>query len=81
MPPTTVPDTTAAPTTTTTTQPVEPIRLPERVIRPITAMVPPLEAVGKSNGSATERAQWRLLELGFWLEAPDGRYDPPPNRR
>jgi peptidoglycan hydrolase-like protein with peptidoglycan-binding domain len=83
VPPTTAPTTapstapeSTAPPATTTTQPVEPVRLPERVIRPITAMVPPLEPVGTSNGAATERAQWRLLELGFWLEAPDGRYDP-----
>jgi hypothetical protein len=56
-------------------EPVEPIRLPEREIRPINAMVPPLEPVGTSSGDATSRAQWRLLELGFWLQAPDGRFD------
>ena len=29
---------------------------------------PPVEAVGRSGGEATERAQWRLLELGFWVQ-------------
>ena len=35
---------------------------------------PPIEAVGRSGGEATSRAQWRLLELGFWLSEPDGDY-------
>jgi peptidoglycan hydrolase-like protein with peptidoglycan-binding domain len=35
---------------------------------------PPVEAVGRTSGEATARAQWRLLELGFWLHAPDGEY-------
>jgi hypothetical protein len=35
---------------------------------------PPLEAVGHSSGAATARAQQRLIDLGFWLQAPDGDY-------
>jgi peptidoglycan hydrolase-like protein with peptidoglycan-binding domain len=35
---------------------------------------PPIEAVGRSDGAATERAQWRLLELGFWLQEANGDY-------
>ena len=35
---------------------------------------PPVEAVGRSGGGATERAQWRLLELGFWVQDADGDY-------
>jgi lipoprotein-anchoring transpeptidase ErfK/SrfK len=35
---------------------------------------PPLQAVGRHGGDETARAQWRLLELGFWLQAPDGSY-------
>ncbi|MAT04864.1 MAG: murein L,D-transpeptidase [Acidimicrobiaceae bacterium] len=66
---------TTAATTTTTTLPPPPVTLPERDIAPLAAMTPPLEAVGTSNGDATSRAQWRLLELGFWLQDPNGRYD------
>ncbi len=35
---------------------------------------PPVEAVGRGDGAATERAQWRLLELGFWLQEANGDY-------
>jgi len=64
--PTTVPATTA---------PVEPVPLPERVIAPVGVRQPALVAVGTSNGEATGHAQWRLLELGFWLKDANGRYD------
>ena len=47
----------------------------EREIRTIRPTAEPLQAVGTSNGDATARAQWRLLELGFWLQDPNGRYD------
>jgi peptidoglycan hydrolase-like protein with peptidoglycan-binding domain len=40
----------------------------------VPAADPPVEAVGRSGGSATERAQWRLIELGFWLQEPNGEY-------
>ncbi|HZI44228.1 MAG TPA: L,D-transpeptidase family protein [Ilumatobacter sp.] len=36
---------------------------------------PPVESVGRSSGGATERAQWRLLELGFWVQNANGNYD------
>jgi peptidoglycan hydrolase-like protein with peptidoglycan-binding domain len=35
---------------------------------------PPVAAVGRSGGAETERAQWRLLELGFWLLEANGDY-------
>jgi peptidoglycan hydrolase-like protein with peptidoglycan-binding domain len=31
-------------------------------------------AVGQSDGADTQRAQWRLLELGFWLQEANGDY-------
>jgi len=37
-------------------------------------MEPPLQAVGRSDGAETARAQWRLLQLGFWLQEPNGDY-------
>jgi peptidoglycan hydrolase-like protein with peptidoglycan-binding domain len=33
-----------------------------------------VQAVGSSSGQATQAAQQRLLELGFWLEGADGGY-------
>jgi peptidoglycan hydrolase-like protein with peptidoglycan-binding domain len=59
---TTTTTTTLPPTTTTTTIPVA------------EAVDPPITAVGSSNGAETERAQWRLLDLGFWLESANGEY-------
>ena len=55
--------TTVAPTTTTTVNPYE-----------VPALDAPIEAVGRSDGAETERAQWRLLQLGFWLQAANGDY-------
>ena len=69
----TEPPTTTAPPTTTLPPP--PVTLPERDIPVIAPMAEPLVAVGTSNGDATARAQWRLLELGFWLRDPNGRYE------
>lgn len=40
----------------------------------IPAVDPPIVAVGKSDGAETARAQLRLLELGFWVQASDGDY-------
>jgi peptidoglycan hydrolase-like protein with peptidoglycan-binding domain len=40
----------------------------------VEAMDPPLEPVGTSSGPATQRAQERLLELGFWVQATTGEY-------
>ena len=33
-----------------------------------------IQAVGRGDGAATASAQWRLLELGFWLQEPNGDY-------
>lgn len=35
----------------------------------------PLVAVGGADGAETQRIQRRLLELGFWLQNPNGNYD------
>ncbi|MAT05150.1 MAG: murein L,D-transpeptidase [Acidimicrobiaceae bacterium] len=62
LPPTTTTTTTLPPTTTTTTLPAVPVADPA------------IQAVGSNSGEATRAAQWRLLELGFWLQEPDGSY-------
>ena len=64
---TTVAPTTTDPGPTTTTIPVNKIAVP--------VADPAVEAVGQSNGDATLRAEQRLLELGFWLDAADGSYN------
>ena len=69
------PTTTEAPTTTaepTTTLPPAPT-LPANII-PVGIVDPPLQAVGGNGGGETTRVQNRLLELGFWLQSPDGQY-------
>lgn len=60
LPPTT---TTLAPTTTV---PVDPYAVPVLDV--------PIQPVGNSDGAETNRAQWRLLELGFWLQEANGDY-------
>lgn len=73
-PPTTAPPTTPAPPlpeiTTTTAAPVTTLPAVEAVPPPIE----PIVAVGRSDGAATASAQWRLLELGFWLQEANGDY-------
>ena len=64
---TTTSTTTTEPAPTTTTIPVNKI--------PVPPADPPIEAVGQSNGDSTARAEARLLELGFWLDEADGRYN------
>ena len=61
------PGPTTDPPPTTTTIPVNKIAVPPAD--------PPIEGVGQSNGDATLRAEQRLLELGFWLDAADGSYN------
>ena len=72
--PTTAPPTTPAPPlpeiTTTTAAPVTTVVVVEAVPPPIE----PIVAVGRGDGAATAAAQWRLLELGFWLQEPNGDY-------
>ena len=58
--------TTTVPATTTTTIPVNIIAVPEAD--------PPIVGVGTGNGPETQRAQERLLELGFWLQSANGDY-------
>ena len=86
--PTDPPTTTAVPTTTTivettttvaettTTAVVETTTtttLPPGVV-PVAAAAEPIVAVGTRSGADTAKAQWRLLELGFWVQNPDGEY-------
>jgi lipoprotein-anchoring transpeptidase ErfK/SrfK len=66
-PPTTVAPTTTEPAPTTTTIPVNKIAVPPAD--------PPIVGVGQSDGDETRRAEERLIELGFWLDAPDGNYN------
>jgi peptidoglycan hydrolase-like protein with peptidoglycan-binding domain len=67
---TTVEPTTTTSTTTTTTTTTT---LPPNVV-PVAAVDPPLSAVGQRSGDETARIQWRLLELGFWVQSADGKY-------
>jgi lipoprotein-anchoring transpeptidase ErfK/SrfK len=60
------PTTTAAPTTTSTT-------IPANIIA-VDPVDPPIVGVGTSGGAETERAQWRLLQLGFWIQQANGDY-------
>lgn len=59
--------TTTVPVETTTTIPVNKIAVPPAD--------PPIVGVGQSDGDETRRAEERLLELGFWLDAADGDYN------
>jgi peptidoglycan hydrolase-like protein with peptidoglycan-binding domain len=68
---TVAPSTVALPTTTTTipattTTTVDPYHSPPPAV--------PIVAVGSSDGAETERAQWRLVQLGFWLQEVNGDY-------
>ena len=72
--PTTAPPTTAAPTTTVTVvPPVTPPPGPQN-IEPIAPDPVGFAAVGTGGGQETARIQQRLLDLNFWLTAPDGEY-------
>jgi peptidoglycan hydrolase-like protein with peptidoglycan-binding domain len=71
----TVPSTSAAPTTTVPlAPPVTPPPGPLN-IEPIAPLPVGLVAVGQNGGPETARVQQRLLELNFWLGAPNGQYD------
>jgi hypothetical protein len=72
---TAAPPTTAPPTLPPTTLPPEPTLPPVPLnYEPIAPLDVPLAAVGTSGGAETARVQQRLLDLGFWLSAPDGQY-------
>jgi peptidoglycan hydrolase-like protein with peptidoglycan-binding domain len=72
-PPTTEPAATTPPATEPTAPPETAPPLPSNVVA-VPAMTEPIAAVGTRSGSETTRAQWRLLELGFWLSGADGDY-------
>lgn len=70
-PPTTVaPTTTPAPVTVTTPPPGPPANRVD-----VAALTTPLFPIGATSGDETSRVQQRLLELGFWLNGADGRYE------
>lgn len=77
---TVAPSTSAATTTTTTsttTTSTTTTVLPTTTTIPpetVPAVDPPLAGVGTRSGADTARAQQRLLDLGFWLQAADGDY-------
>jgi hypothetical protein len=53
---------------------VEPVPLTVAEQREVEPMAEPLVGVGTADGPETARAQQRLLDLGFWLEAAEGEY-------
>ena len=61
------PTTTTTPATTTTTT------IPANIVA-VPPVDPPLVGVGTSDGPETQRAQERLLELGFWVQEANGDY-------
>jgi peptidoglycan hydrolase-like protein with peptidoglycan-binding domain len=61
--------TTTVEATTTTTEPVDP-----NLVLVTDLSADPIQPVGSSSGEQTARAQWRLLELGFWVQSTDGEY-------
>ena len=72
--PTTTTSTTTSTTTTTTTTTTTVAPTTTTTVPSVPVADPPIEAVGRSDGAATEHAQWRLLELGFWLQEANGDY-------
>jgi peptidoglycan hydrolase-like protein with peptidoglycan-binding domain len=46
-----------------------------QLITPVTSETETIAASGQRSGLATKAAQRKLLRLGFWLLAPNGRYD------
>jgi peptidoglycan hydrolase-like protein with peptidoglycan-binding domain len=70
---TTTTTTTTSTTTTTTTTTTPPTTIPETIIE-LEPLAQPLAAIGTSSGDEAKRVQWRLLELGFWLQEPDGDF-------
>jgi lipoprotein-anchoring transpeptidase ErfK/SrfK len=64
--PSVVPETTEPPPPPTTTIPLNIIAVP--------VADPPIVSVGRSDGAETQRAQERLLELGFWVQDANGDY-------
>jgi Putative peptidoglycan binding domain/L,D-transpeptidase catalytic domain len=86
--PTDAPTSTEAPTTTavvettttvaetTTTAPIETTTTTTLApgVVPVAVAAEPIVPVGTRSGPDTAKAQWRLLELGFWVQNADGDY-------
>ncbi len=68
------PTTTADPTTTTTAESTTTTTTTPANIVSVPAADPPIVGVGTRDGADTQRAQERLLELGFWLQSANGDY-------
>ena len=65
-------ETTTTVAETTTTVPTPPTTTVDPNVIPPAAE--PIVAVGTRSGADTAKAQWRLLELGFWVQNADGEY-------
>ena len=65
--------TTVAETTTTAVETTTTTTLPPNVV-PVQVAAEPIVPVGTRSGADTAKAQWRLLELGFWVQNADGEY-------
>jgi peptidoglycan hydrolase-like protein with peptidoglycan-binding domain len=65
--------TTVAETTTTVAETTTTTTLPPNVV-PVQVTAEPIVPVGTRSGADTAKAQWRLLELGFWVQNADGEY-------
>lgn len=49
--------------------------VPDQPVSEVAVLDRPLVAVGTRSGDETGRIQLRLIELGFWLQGFDGRYN------
>ncbi len=70
-PPTTIPPTTLPPTTLPPTT-APPTTFP--AVEQVGALDEPIQAIGRSSGHEAKRIQFRLTELGFWVQSTDGDY-------
>jgi peptidoglycan hydrolase-like protein with peptidoglycan-binding domain len=61
-------------TPTTTPYPLPPAPVLPSNVENVAPAETPLQAVGSRSGPATQVLQQRLLDLGFWDTAPDGKY-------
>lgn len=53
---------------------IAPDVMPDLPATEVSVLSRPLDAVGSASGLETSRVQLRLIELGFWLDAYDGRF-------
>jgi hypothetical protein len=68
------PTTTVAETTTTVVVETTTTTTLAPTIVPVAPPPQPIVPVGTRSGADTANAQWRLLELGFWVQNADGEY-------